>query len=111
MIVFKIICFWIITIHLSFISSHKQKVLKKNTVVQAVVKVVMLIPSAKFWYASKTYHQPTTINSCLTISHMCFPCLPSGRVSYCVPGVVEGKEDAWGAVNVGCGWVASLWNL
>ena len=43
------------------------------------------------------------IDSCLTISNMCFPCLPSGRVSSCVPGVIEGKEDACGAVNVGCG--------
>ena len=95
---------------MSFISSHKQKVLKKYTVVKAVVKV-MLIASAKFWCARRTFHQPAIIDSCLTISNMCFPCLPSGRVSSCVPGVIEGKEDACGAVNVGCGWVAGLWNL
>ena len=27
--------------------------------------------------------------SCLTISHTCLPCLPSGRVSHCVPGFTE----------------------
>ena len=68
--------------------------LKKYTVVKAVVKVVMVIASAKFQYARRTSHQPAIIDSCLTISHMCFPCLPSGRVSSCVPDVIEGKEDA-----------------
>ena len=28
------------------------------------------------------------------------PCLPSGIVSPCNPGVIEGSEDAWGAVNL-----------
>ena len=111
MIVFIIIYFWIITIHWTFVSPHQQKVLKKYAVIKAAVKVVMLIASAKFRCARRTSHQPAIIYSCLTISHICFPCLPSGRVSSCVRGVIEGKEDAWGAVNVGCRWVASLWNL
>ena len=68
--------------------------LKKYTVVKAVVKVVMLIASAKFRCARRTFHQPAIIDSCLTITNMCFPCPPSGRVSSCVPGVIEGKEDA-----------------
>ena len=85
--------------------------LKKYTVAKAVVKVVMVIALAKFQCARRTSHHPAITDSCLTISHMCFPCLPSGRVSSCIPGVNEGKEDAWGAVNVGCGWVGSLWNL
>ena len=32
-------------------------------------------------------HQPAFMSSCLTISHMCLPCLLSGRVSPSVPGV------------------------
>ena len=27
--------------------------------------------------------------SCLTISHTCLPCLPSGRISHCIPGFTE----------------------
>ena len=51
------------------------------------------------------------MSSCLTISHTCLPCLACGRVRACVPGVIEGSRDARGAVTVGCGWVASAWNL
>ena len=52
-------------------------------------------------------HQPAFMGSCLTISHMCLPCWPSGRVRPCVPGVIEESGDAWGDVNVG-GWFASV---
>ena len=45
------------------------------------------------------------------ISHACLPCLPSGKVSSCLPGVIEGSGDPRGAVNIGYGWVASAWNL
>ena len=45
------------------------------------------------------------MGSCLTISHTCLLCQPSGRVSPFVSGVFEGIEDACGAVNVGCGWL------
>ena len=57
----------------------------------------------KSWSARGGSHQPAFMSSCLTISHTCMPCLPSERVRPCVPGVIEGIEDAWGAVDVGCG--------
>ena len=40
---------------------------------------VMLIGSAKFGSAREASRQPDFMSSCLTISHTCFPCLPSGR--------------------------------
>ena len=40
---------------------------------------VMLIASAKLWSARGASHQPTFMSNCLTISHTCVPCLPSGR--------------------------------
>ena len=69
--------------------------LKKYTVVKAVFKTIMLIASAKSWCARGTSHQPAIIGSYLTISHMCLPCLPSGRVSACVPGVTELVTACW----------------
>ena len=39
----------------------------------------MLIASAKSQSARGTSHQPASMNSCLTISHTCLPCLPSGE--------------------------------
>ena len=47
----------------------------------------MLIASAKSRNVRGASHQPVFMSSCLTISHTCFPCLPSGRVSPSVPGV------------------------
>ena len=53
------------------------------------LNVVILIASAKSRSARGASHQPAVMVSCLTISHACLPCLPSGRVSYCVPGFTE----------------------
>ena len=39
-------------------------------------------------------HQPAFMGSSLTISHTCLSSLPSGSVSACVPGIIEGSEDA-----------------
>ena len=39
----------------------------------------MLIASAKSRSARGVSHQPTFMSSCLTISHKCLLCLPSGR--------------------------------
>ena len=50
--------------HLSFISSDKQKVLKKYTVVIAVVKVAMLIAWA---------NKPSVMGSCLLVTCVCRP--------------------------------------
>ena len=47
-------------------------------------------------------HHLAFMSSCLTISHACLPCVPGRGVSPCVPGVIEGGEDACGAINVGC---------
>ena len=49
----------------------------------------MLIASAKSRSASGASHQPAVMVNCLTISHTCFPILPSGRVSHCVHGFTE----------------------
>ena len=54
---------------------------------------VMLITSAKSQSIRGASHQPAFMADCLTISHMCLPCLPSGKVNPCVPGVIEGSED------------------
>ena len=56
-------------------------------------------------------HQPAFMGSCLTINHTCLSCLSSGRVSACVPGVIEESGDARGAVDVGCGWIVRAWDL
>ena len=48
----------------------------------------MLIALAKSQSVRGASHQPAFMSSCLTISHTCLPCLPSGRVSPSVPGVV-----------------------
>ena len=63
----------------------------------------MLIASAKFRSAKGASHLPAFMSSCLAISCKCLPCLPSRKVSPCVPGVIDGSEDAWGSVKVGCG--------
>ena len=63
----------------------------------------MLIASAKLSSVRGASHQPDSMSSCLTISHTCLPSLLAGTVSPSVAVVIEGSEDAWGAVNVGCG--------
>ena len=37
----------------------------------------LLIASAKFRSMMGASHQPTFMSGCLTISHMCLPCLPN----------------------------------
>ena len=63
----------------------------------------MLIASAKSRSVRGASHQPAFMSSCLTIGHMCLPCLPSGGVSPSVLVLSEGSEDIWGVANVGCG--------
>ena len=41
----------------------------------------MLIASAKSWVVGGASHQPAFMGSCLTISHMCLPCLPGGGLA------------------------------
>ena len=50
--------------------------------------MLLLIASAKSRSLRGASHQPAFMSSCLTISHTCLPCLPSGRVSPSVPGVI-----------------------
>ena len=52
------------------------------------------IASAKSWRVRGAFTQPAFMGSCLTITHMCFPCPPSRQVSPGVPGVIEGSGDA-----------------
>ena len=47
----------------------------------------VLIASAESRSARGASHQPAFMSSCLTISHTCLPCLPSGRASPSVSGV------------------------
>ena len=45
----------------------------------------MQIDSTKSLSARVASHQPAFMSNCLTISHTCLHCLPSRRVSPCVP--------------------------
>ena len=55
----------------------------------------MLIVSAKSQSVRGVSHQSAFKGSSyLTISHTCLSCLLSRLVSPCVPGVIEGSEDA-----------------
>ena len=56
-------------------------------------------------------HQPAFIwvAASLLVTRVCAVHLVEELVL--VPGVVRGSEGVWDAVNVGCGWVASIWNL
>ena len=54
----------------------------------------LLIASAKSRSTRGASHQSAFMGGCLTISHTCFPGLPSGRVSPCTFGVIEGSGDA-----------------
>ena len=55
---------------------------------------VMLIVSAKSRSVREASQQLAFMGSSLTISHTCFPCLPSGRVCSCVLTGIEGSGDA-----------------
>ena len=65
------------------------------------LNVVMLIASAKSRSARGASHKSAVMVSSLTISHMCLPYLPTGKVSSCVPGFTEvesccySKKWAW----------------
>ena len=60
-------------------------------VFQLIFKKVAL---GKSWRVRKAFSQPAFMGSYLTISHTCLPRLPSRQVSPCIPGVIEGSEDA-----------------
>ena len=47
----------------------------------------LLIALAKPRSMRGASHHPAFMSNCLTISHTCLPCLPSGRVSPSAPGV------------------------
>ena len=49
-----------------------------------VAAMEMLMASAKSWRVRRASHQLVLVGSCLTISHTCLPCLPSGGVNPCV---------------------------
>ena len=54
----------------------------------------MQIASAKSRSVRRDHHQPNCMGSYVTINHLCLLCLLSIWVSPCVPGVIEGSEDA-----------------
>ena len=61
---------------------------KELKIIKDFITKIVLIASAKSRSVRGASHQPAFMSSCLTISHTCLPCLPSGRVSASVPGVV-----------------------
>ena len=52
------------------------------------------IASVRSWRVRGAFTQPNFMGKCLTITHTCLSFLPSRQVSPCVPGVIEGNEDA-----------------
>ena len=61
----------------------------------------MLIALAKSWGKRGASYQSAVMVSCLTISHTCLLCLPSGRVSHCVPDFLKWEVAA--ILANGCG--------
>ena len=53
------------------------------------LNLVMLTALAKSQGKRGASYKSALLVSCLTISHTCLPCLPSGMVSHCVPGFTE----------------------
>ena len=52
--------------------------------------------SAKSWSTRGASHQPAFMSSCLTISHTCLPCLPSGRTLLFLSDLfVVGRVVSW----------------
>ena len=51
------------------------------------LRLSTVIASAKSWSVRGPASQSVFMSSCPTISHMCLPCLPSGRVSPSISGV------------------------
>ena len=60
----------------------------------------MLLDSSKFGSSRSASHHSAFMGSCLTSSHPCFPYLPSGIVSPCVPDAIEARDNAWCASTV-----------
>ena len=56
---------------------------------------MMVIALAKSRRAREASHQTAYMGSCLTISHTCLPCLPSGRTLFCSDLLVAGKVVRW----------------
>ena len=57
---------------------------------------VMLIDSAKSRSMRGASHQPAFMSNCLTISHTCLQCLPSGRKLLFLSDLfVVGREVSW----------------
>ena len=52
------------------------------------------IASAESRRVREASHQPIFMGDCLTICHMCLPCLPGEWVSFCVPGAIAVSADA-----------------
>ena len=107
MTILIIVCFWIITIHLSFISSIKQKVLQNY----AVVKVVALIVSANpgMWGEHPT-SQLSWVAPWLLVTRVCPVYLVEVLVLVLLVLLKEARMLVYG-VWVGYEWVASVWSL
>ena len=74
----------------------RQKVLNVGTAenVSVFLTIFKKIASARPWRVRGAFTQTAFMGTCLTISHTCFPCPPRRQVNPCVPGVIEGSEDA-----------------
>ena len=68
-----------------FTTEMKKKQILMNKPVYLRLSIV--IASAKSQSVRGPASQPAFVSSCPTISHMCLPCLPSGRVSPSISGV------------------------
>ena len=53
----------------------------ENFVINEFIYIYMSVASAKSRSARVASHQPVFMGSCLAISHMCLPCLPTGRIN------------------------------
>ena len=78
-------------IHKMFAEMHKPFHLRPQTCdifsITLLCSNLTLIALAKSRSVRGASHYLAFMSSCLTISHTCLPCLPSGRVSPSVPGV------------------------
>ena len=70
-------------------SPFKKTLFPPFPIFSQTLNVVMLIASGKSQSARGISHQPAVMVSCLTISHTYLPCLPSRKVTQCVPGFTE----------------------
>ena len=74
----------LITVHIK-LSKHLENI---SFLFSIMLYNFLLNTSAKSRSVRGASHRPAFMSSCLTISHTRLPCLPSGRVSASVPGVV-----------------------